>query len=122
MTDKEKKLRSAVKKLEKLYDEIPQSKKEIALNLIEKLAFYQVQMDSLEEEIFNHGIISTYNNGKSTQDIVNPLMKAYNQIWPKYIQGITTLNKMLPDGSKTPVTSSEENDDEKLKKFLPKRM
>lgn len=120
MTDTEKKLRSAVKKLKKIYAEIPQSKKDIALDVIEKLAFYQVQMDKLQDEIFEHGIVTVYNNGKNDQDVVNPFMKAYNQIWPKYIQGINTLNKMLPAGSKMPVTSSEENDDEKLKKFLPK--
>jgi hypothetical protein len=96
MTDTEKKIKAAKKKFDKFYESVPENQRDMAIDLINNIAFMQVQLEILREQILEHGMVSVYDNGKIQQDVVSPYCKAYSQIQPKYIQSINLLNKLLP--------------------------
>ena len=104
ITEMDKKLKAARKKLEKLYVEIPECKKDLADDLISNISFMQVQLEVLRGQILEHGMVSVYDNGKIQQDVVSPYCKAYSQIHPKYIQAVQTLNKLLPSNTEYPIS------------------
>jgi len=82
--------------LQKLYEKVPDDKKDIAYDLIDNLSFIQIQLKILRGQILEYGMVSLYDNGKIKQDVVSPYSKTYNQLYPKYLQSIQTLNKLLP--------------------------
>lgn len=108
MTEADKQIRSAKTKLKKLYADIPPNRHDLAAELIDNVAFIGYQLQVLRGQILEHGMVSLYDNGKITQDVVSPYAKAYNQLYPKYIQSISALNKMLPAGLEPPISPVDE--------------
>lgn len=87
-----------IKRLKKIFKNLPKDKMAIALPLIEQAAFMRVTLDDLAESIAENGVTEDYKNGanqfgrKATAEsqTYNAMIKNYNTVTDR-------LEKMLPD-------------------------
>ncbi len=63
---------------------MPESKREVAKELIERIAFMTIQLEILEDTIKTKGPTYTYKNGSQKMLIENPAQKSYNTTMNRY--------------------------------------
>ncbi|EUJ41969.1 hypothetical protein [Brochothrix campestris] len=93
--------------LVKIFDEIPEEKVRVAKPLMQRLAFMQVTLEKLEEEVNEYGPIILMENGKQVMNIENPAQKSYNAMINRYNAMYSKVLDLLP---KNELTSIETDD------------
>jgi hypothetical protein len=88
-----RKIKPNKEKLNIIYEQVSEDKKEIAKDLIKELVFMAETLDELKENVKNNGAITLFEQGKQTMYIENPAMKSYNTT----IQRYGTIYKQLID-------------------------
>jgi hypothetical protein len=73
-----------INRLNAIFVDLPESDKEIAKELIERVAFMTIQLEVLEESIKLKGPTYTFQNGKQKMLVENPAQKSYNTMMNRY--------------------------------------
>ena len=96
--DKEKQIKSEIRKLNKIFENIPEEKKNLVEGLKENAAFMRVQLKCLQEDVNENGAIITLKTGngfEATKE--NPSIKNYSVMVGKYATIIKQLIDLLPE-------------------------
>ena len=100
-----------MKKLKKLFKDLPNNKKKMSEKLIENAAFMSIALDELKEDIKLYGVKETYVNGKDQFGFKESIeSKTYNTMVKNYMNIIKQLNDMLPEEKKI-------NEDDEFERF-----
>jgi hypothetical protein len=73
-----------VDRLNAIFVDLPDSDKEIAKELIERIAFMTIQLEVLEDDIKLKGPTYMFENGKQKMLVENPAQKSYNTMMNRY--------------------------------------
>lgn len=88
-----------LKKLKKIFKNIPKDKKNLVQKLIESAAFMSVELTKLENYISEYGVSETYQNGKDQYGTkMSTETSAYNTMIKNYTSIIKQLIELLPEG------------------------
>jgi hypothetical protein len=79
----------------KILKGISKDKKDIALRLIERVAFMNVTLQILEEDIKINGPTYLFEQGKQTMIVENPSQKSYNAMINRYTTACEKLFSLL---------------------------
>ena len=87
---KKKLVKKQNSKLKKIFAEIPSDRKTICESLIQNVAFMIVELNDLQDQIHEHGMVEEYQNGEnqcgtkpsSAAQIYNATLKSYNTFSP----------------------------------------
>lgn len=99
MGTKTKKSRVTAEKnrLKKLYANLPDDKKKLAVGLIERASFMRVELEDLEAFLAQNGWTEPFSQGnQEPYDRARPHGQTYNAIVDKYQKTIKQLDAMLP--------------------------
>lgn len=91
------KIETVKKNLNSLYKDIPENKQKLARSLIDNVAWMIIQLGELRSQIDQYGLVYDYQNGRQQCRAESPYSKAYNSMFPKFLNAIKQLNDMLPD-------------------------
>lgn len=96
-----RKTNKELNKLKRIFKDIEKNKKDIVEKLIQNAAFMAEELDLLQEQIKENGIISEYKNGENQWGTKkSPEVEVYNAMIKNYAAIIRQLSELLPDGSK----------------------
>ena len=98
MDDREKRIKKEINRLKKIYKEIPNTKKEIIKELINRASFLLILSQDMEQEIkeLDNFVVVTVN---SSQEFTkpNPLFKEYRDTVKSYQTIVKQLNDLVKD-------------------------
>lgn len=95
-------------RLEKLYADLPEDKKQLAAGLIERASFMRVELEDLEEFLAENGWTELFSQGnQEPYDRARPQGQTYNTMNANYQKIIKQLDALLP---KTEAPKPNEND------------
>ncbi len=88
-----------LRRLEKIFRDIREDKKETVRNLIENAAFMEIQLAGLQKEIAEKGPVSEYKNGENQWGTKkSPEVEIYNTMIKNYMAVVRQLLELLPEG------------------------
>lgn len=88
-----------LKKLKKIFKNIPKDKKNLVNKLIESAAFMSIELKKLELYISENGVTEEYQNGREQWGTkVSTEASVYNTMIKNYTSIIKQLCELLPDG------------------------
>lgn len=94
---KDQRIRAEFNKLKRLCGELPESKKAIALPLIEQAAFMRITLKDLQAEINESGCVEKYQNGRNQSGYkVTAALQSYNSTVKNYAAVCERLDRILP--------------------------
>ena len=109
--EKEKKIKSELNRLNKLFKEFPKEKKDILAGLLNEAAFIRVTLIELREDILENGVMEVFRQGDSEYDRERPIVKSYN----KYMKTYHSTMKLILDQLPKEIQKEEESE---LMKFV----
>ncbi len=93
----QKQIKKEVKRLNKIFIDIQQNKKDTVAGLIENAAFMRVQMKVMQERINEEGVTIAYQNGDNQWGTKkSPDVDTYNSFIKQYTTIIKQLVDLLP--------------------------
>lgn len=88
-----------LRRLEKIFRDIREDKKETVRNLIENAAFMEIQLAGLQKEIAEKGPVSEHKNGENQWGTKkSPEVEIYNTMIKNYMAVVRQLLELLPEG------------------------
>lgn len=94
--DKQNKLiEQEIDRINSIFIDLPESKREVAKELIERIAFMTIQMKILEETIKIKGPTYMFENGSQKMLVENPAQKSYNTTMNRYTAAYDKLFNLL---------------------------
>ncbi|MEM5014102.1 hypothetical protein WKH57_25675 [Niallia taxi] len=84
------------KRLLDIFNDIPDSKMKVAMNLIERVAFMKVTLEILEDDIKTRGPTYLFQNGSQKMKVENPSQKSYNTMINRFTTAHEKLLNLLP--------------------------
>ena len=96
------------KRLEAILDSanVPQQKREALAVVVENIAFQRCKLEETRGLIMHDFIISHYDNGGGQRGLqVNPMYKAYIDLWRAYMIGMEKFTSYLPKDMQDEVQS-----------------
>ena len=102
MTDleQEKRIKKEVTKLRKFIKDLETEEQNMAMYLINELAFMKVTLEDLKEEVSEYGVIDIMPQGEYSIKRENPALKTYNTMVQRYNSTLKQLddfiNKLVP--------------------------
>ena len=114
---KEERIRGEKNRLNKLFKELPEKKKKLALGLIERAAFMRVELEDLEEDLKENGWTEPFQQSEKTEpyDRARPQGQTYNTMNTSYQKIMKQLHDMLP------VTDNTKQQDDGFESFVDGR-
>ena len=104
------------KKLKAIVSKLPEEKKELAQGIITNCAFMIVELDKLQKDIQDNGIIMEYKNGREQYGYKESVsFSAYIKMQKVYTSNISLLNRMIPKDMCT-----KQNEPDEFEKWLAK--
>jgi hypothetical protein len=100
-------IQKEIDRLNAVFDDLPDNEKEVAKELIERVAFMTIQLEILEDEIKTKGPTYTFQNGKQKMLVENPAQKSYNTMMNRYTAAYKELFNLLKK-----IDNSDGDDDE----------
>lgn len=85
-----------IKKMLKLFKDISDDKRELAMGLIERVAFMTITLQILENDIKTNGPTYLFEQGKQSMIVENPSQKSYNTMVNRYTSAHDKLMSLLP--------------------------
>lgn len=113
--EKEKRIRSELTKLRRLYRELPKDEKILLEKLGQEAAFMSATLEDLKEVVNRDGVVTSMPQGDYSIDRENPALRSYNAVIQRYNTTIKQIFDML---GKTPV---ENHDPESIRDFIRKK-
>lgn len=90
--------RKELKKLNALFESIPENKKELCTKLIENAAYMSATLDELQAIVNEEGAVITTVNGNGFETTTeHPAQKSYNTTLKNYTSVIKQLTELLPE-------------------------
>lgn len=95
---KEERIRGEKNRLIKLFKELPEKKKKLAIGLIERAAFMRVELEDLEEDLKENGWTEPFQQSEKMEpyDRARPQGQTYNTMNTSYQKIMRQLHDMLP--------------------------
>lgn len=94
---KEIKIRKELRRLKKIYANLPKNKTEIVFPLLENLAFMKITLEELQKSINENGCCDVYKNGKDQfGQKASAELQAYNSLIKNFNTVSDRLEKLLP--------------------------
>ncbi|MCM8900607.1 hypothetical protein KVG29_05110 [Caldicoprobacter algeriensis] len=93
---KDKLIKSELRKLNKFFQNIPEDKQKIIKGLKEQAAFMYATLMELQEIVNTEGPVTLFEQGKQRVLIEHPASKAYNVLVRNYSNVIKQLLELLP--------------------------
>jgi cysteinyl-tRNA synthetase len=110
--EKKEKIYIEIERLRKLFENMPESKKQTAESLILNVAFTTVTLNDLQDALNENGVISHYQNGANQWGTKkSPESDIYNAMIKNHMAMIKQLIDLLPEGE-------TENKKDSLMEFL----
>ena len=94
--EKEKKIKSELNRLNKLFKEFPKEKKDILAGLLNEAAFIRVTLIELREDILENGVMEVFRQGDSEYERERPIVKSYNTYMKTYHSTMKLILDQLP--------------------------
>lgn len=95
--EKQKRIDAELKKLNNLYVDLPQNKKDLLAPLIQNACFMKATLEDLQEIINIEGSTDNYKNGENQYGRKpSANLQAYNTLVKNYANTIDKLERMLP--------------------------
>ena len=114
---KEQRIKSEKTRLNKIYKNLPEGKKALALGLIEQAAFMRVELSDLSADLKENGWTEMFSQGKQDPyERARPTGQLYNTTNSNYQKIIGQLDKLLPKEEK-----SEKKEDDGFEGFVLER-
>ncbi len=85
-----------INRMLEVFKDISEDKKELAMRLIERVAFMTITLQILEEDIKENGPTCLFEQGKQKMIIENPSQKSYNTMINRYTAAYDKLMSLLP--------------------------
>jgi|SRR5699024_8390966 len=95
-TDKDKRIRKETNRLNRIFEEFPQTQKDIANGLVEEVAFMRITLEDLKVEININGIIDVMPQGDYSITRESPAVKTYNTMVQRYNTVCKELFNLIP--------------------------
>lgn len=111
--EKEKKIKSEINRLKKIYKDFPKDKVKVLEGLIQEAAFMKISLEEMREDLLTNGLTELFEQGSQRFDRERPQVKIYTTFMQRYSGVMKQLIDLLPAEQK-----KEEND--KLLEFLSK--
>jgi hypothetical protein len=83
-------------RLQEIFEDISDDKKEVAESLIERVAFMTITLKILEDDIKSKGPTYLFKNGKQEMYVENPSQKSYSTLINRYTAAYGKLFDLLP--------------------------
>ena len=95
---KEKRIKTELNKLKKIFANVPENKKKITENLLKNAAFMALSLGELQEEINQNGYTDEYRNGEfQFGKKQSEAVKTHLAMQKNYVQVIDKLLELLPE-------------------------
>lgn len=95
--EKEKRIKKEIRKLRRLFKNLPKDKSKAAEGLIQEAAFMKVTLEEARYIIDQEGIIEDFKQGKQKFRREHPATKVYNTMIQRYTTVCKQLFDMIPD-------------------------
>lgn len=82
----------------KIFERVPDNKKNLVMGLMEQAAFMYVQLSELIEIIEKNGVVEDFKQGKQQFTREQPAVKTYNAMLKNYNVTIKQLLELIPPG------------------------
>jgi hypothetical protein len=89
-------IQKEINRLNDVFKDLSDDKKEAAKELIERVAFMTVTLEILEDDIKTKGPTYMFENGKQKMLVENPAQKSYNTMINRYTSTYKELLNLLP--------------------------
>ena len=107
--EKEKKIKSEISKLNKIFKDLSENKKKLCESLIQNAAFMAVTLEELQATIKEEGPVMRHTNGNGFEVLQeHPAQKTYNTMINRYASVIKQMSDMLPDNKTESMNSAGE--------------
>ena len=118
MTDLEqvKRIKKEVTKLRKFIKDLETEEQNMAMYLINELAFMKVTLEDLKEEVSEYGVIDIMPQGEYSIKRENPALKTYNTMIQRYNATLKQLDDFIKN-----ILGTKGQDVDMLGQFLQKR-
>lgn len=113
--EKEKRIRSELTKLRRLYRELPRDDKILLEKLGQEAAFMAATLDDLKEVVNRDGVVTSMPQGSYEIERENPALRSYNAVIQRYNTTVKQLFDMLGK------SSVENHDPESIHDFIKKK-
>lgn len=104
-----------------VFRDVPNIKMEVAITLIERLAFMKVTLEILEDDIKTKGPTYIFHNGSQRMKVENPSQKSYNTMINRFTSAHEKLLNLIPkdieDYNRGPVAKTDEEEVDDFDKF-----
>lgn len=109
---KEARIRMEVDRLNKQFTKIEKRKKAVALGLIERCAFYKVNLEDMEEDLAENGLVELFTQSANVPpyERKRPTADLYNTMTTSYQKSIKQLTDLIKDDSKNDKNEVDEFD------------
>ena len=99
----EDRIRDEIVRLNRLFSQLVQSKKDLAQGLIESAAFLRVTLTDLAKDLLSNGFITSYQQSPKSPIYkrLRPEAKLYNSTTRNYLNIISKLKTLLKDCQET---------------------
>lgn len=110
-----------IERLNKLFKDVPDDKKQAIRELIERVAFMTITLEILEDTIKTKGPTYMFQNGSQKMLVENPAQKSYNAMINRYTAAYEKLLNFLSkdtqgQGKNPPETDTFQKFNDKWKK------
>jgi len=95
--EKEAQIKKEIKKLKRLFENLPKDKQRAAEGLIQEAAFMRVTLEEIRHIIDQEGIIEHFEQGAQKFLREHPATKVYNAMINRYATVCKQLFDMMPD-------------------------
>ncbi|MBC6973056.1 hypothetical protein H9I32_11910 [Bacillus sp. Xin] len=102
-------IQEEIDRLNSIFVNLPSNKKEVAKELIERVAFMTIQLEILEDTIKEKGPTYMFKNGSQEMLIENPAQKSYNTTMNRYTSAYDKLFNLV-EKLEPPQTVEDEDD------------
>lgn len=109
--EKEKKIKTELNRLNKLFKDFPKVKKDALSGLLNEAAFLRVSIVEVKEDIISNGHMEVFRQGDYEYDRERPVVKTYNT----YVKTYQSTMKLILDQLPKEVKNEEESE---LMKFV----
>jgi hypothetical protein len=88
-------IQKEIDRLNSIFLDLPENKREVAKELIERIAFMTIQLEILEETIKTKGPTYLFQQGSQKMLVENPAQKSYNTTMNRYTTAYDKLFNLL---------------------------
>jgi hypothetical protein len=110
---KEERIKSEKSRLNKIYKDIEEKRKNTVQGLIERAAYMRVSIEDMEKDLDENGFTEWFQQGENQKPYQRkrPIADMYNQMNNSYQKCINQLTNLLPKDDAKPVIKSDGFDD-----------